>query len=113
MSPVYNRRVSETALLPQLRDARTALAPAARGLVALVVTGEWEPDPPAVLWLVVDDGRSTARLTPLPSGDGDHRGAWQARFTLPAAVGAAARTAYALATDAGGSWDLPRPQRGV
>lgn len=110
---MYNRRVSETALLPQLHDARTHLEPASPGLVALVVTGEWEPEPPAVLWLVVDDGRSAARLSPLPGRGEDPRGAWHARFTVPAALGAAGGTAYALAADAGGPWDLPRPLRGV
>jgi hypothetical protein len=96
-----------------LADAATGLEPAGPGLAHLVVTGRWRPRAPGDLLLVLDDGRSAARLRPLPARHEGLREGWEARFAVPASLGAAARTAFGLESGAGGRWDLPRPQRGV
>src|SRR3954452_19668244 len=91
--------------------------PAGPGTVLLRIAGRWvgtarERLPPPLL--LVDDGRRTHRLSPLPGPDDSapmvapEGLAWRAAFTAPTEL-IAGRTAFALEAGRAGIVDLPRP----
>ncbi|HVS28102.1 MAG TPA: hypothetical protein VHE14_01005, partial [Solirubrobacteraceae bacterium] len=87
--------------------------PATPGRSLVRITGRWRADGPQRLGpaaLLIDDGRRTHRLDPLP-GPGSSPaggGAWQAAFSVPTDL-MRTRAAFALEAGAGALVDLPRP----
>jgi hypothetical protein len=90
---------------------------AGSGTTLLRISGRWRADqrerlaPPMLL---LDDGRRTRRLAPLPGPDdaapmaGPDPPDWRAAYSAPAALLAESRVAFALETSRG-IIDLPRP----
>ncbi|HEX5922618.1 MAG TPA: hypothetical protein VFY45_02220, partial [Baekduia sp.] len=92
--------------------------PAGPGTVLLRIAGRWVGPSRERLpmpLLLLDDGRRTHRLSPLPGPEdaaplvGPEGPPWRAAFSAPAEVVASARVAFALQAGRGQITDLPRP----
>ena len=103
---------------PEFEVDRFEHVEATPGTVLLRISGRWLADqrerlsPPL---LIVDDGRRTHRLAPLPGPDdaapsaGPEGPAWRAAYSAPAELVGRGRMAFALDAGRGALTDLPRP----